>query len=140
MLEKFLWQFIRIAGQSFAGIEHAEEIQTAAANFHQFFNGHIPASDGADHVRGVFAIVESPCGAVDELAEFGGVEHGVEDFGLIRKADFFFGEAVRGLRRAKTNLLETVEIEIANAFFIIWVVLAGLMICDERIDGIDERE
>ena len=45
LLEELLRQFIRIAGETFARVEHAEKIQTAAANFHQFFNGDIPTSD-----------------------------------------------------------------------------------------------
>ena len=89
---------------------------------------------------GIFAIVERPGGTVDELAEFSGIEHRVEDFGLIRKADFFFGEAVRRLRRAEPDLLEAVEVEIANAFFVIRIMLTGLMIGTKGIDRIDEGE
>src|SRR3972149_756740 len=117
-LEEFLWQFIILASKSLAGIERPEEIQTAAADFHQFIHGQVPTCNGVDHRSSIFRIVKSPCGAVNELTKFSGIQHRIKDFGLIRKADFFISEAIGRLRRTKPNLLEAIKVEITDAFFV----------------------
>src|SRR3990172_3556243 len=115
-LEEFLWQLIILASKSLAGIERAEEIQTAAADFHQYIHSQVPTCNGVDHRGGIFRVVKSPRGAVNELTKFSGIQHRIKNLGLISKADFFIGEAIGRLWRTKPNLLETIKVEITDAF------------------------
>ena len=91
-LEKLLGQFVVLTTQSLARIEHAEEVQAAASDFHQFLYGHVPAGDRVDHLHGVLAVVKRPRGTVDKLTEFRRVQHRVKDFSLVSEADFFVSQ------------------------------------------------
>src|SRR5215211_1986928 len=90
--EELLWQFVIFSSESFAGIERAEQTQPAATYVHQFIQSQIPACHCVHHFNGVLAIVQRPSGTINELAQLRRVEHGIEDFGLIGKADFLFAK------------------------------------------------